>query len=570
MAGRVDDLEVPAGEGQDIALVNDVRSLRRSHRAEGAEVLEDADGLVAVEPVQVVVLYVAHVEALVEQLGLDRKGLFQPVDEYPRRRLLEQERHGAHVVGVRVREHDGVDVSRRDAVFGEELPDLLVALGEPAAGVDEDGAAGVLQHVAVGGGRPHVFVRLVGVDCRRGHPVLTQPHHTGDYLLHDLVGAAAYRHQPDVAVRAGDIVLFHEAVAAVDLQAGIDHFARHPRAEQLGHRDFLDRVLAVHVEPERVVGERAPGLDLGLHVREVVGDDLEVGYRLAERLALLRVLEGLVEGLLRPADRAERERQPLPGEHAHDLVETAVELAEQRVAGDDHVRESQLAGAGSAPAQLVQLARDLEPRGAGVHHEHRDAAITFLRVGLRREDHEVAARAVGYARLRAVYHPFFPVFQRFCLDGGDVAAGVRLGDRQAADPLALDARDEVLLFLLVGPVVEYVRHRDRDVRSDVRPDAARAALAHRFVEDSLRQHVITAAVLLRVSHPQVAQAAHLLERRARNLSRFLPLVGVGSELVEDEIGDALAEHLVLGLEQVAAHRYPPYARAPQPALHGYD
>ena len=63
-----------------------------------------------------------------------------------------------------------------------------------------------------------------------------------------------------------------------------------------------------------------------------------------------------------------------------------------------------------------------------------------LGVGLADEDDEVGARAVGDEGLGAVDHVFVAVADRRGADAGDVGAGARLGDPEAADLLALEAR----------------------------------------------------------------------------------------------------------------------------------
>ena len=71
-------------------------------------------------------------------------------------------------------------------------------------------------------------------------------------------------------------------------------------------------------------------------------------------------------------------------------------------------------------------------------------------VGLRHQEDEVRPGAVGDERLRAVDHVLVAVADRLGADPGDVGAGARLGDPEAADLLALDPRHQVALLLLLG------------------------------------------------------------------------------------------------------------------------
>ena len=93
--------------------------------------------------------------------------------------------------------------------------------------------------------------------------------------------------------------------------------------------------------------------------------------------------------------------------------------------------------------------------------------------------------------------------------------------------------------------------------ADVGSHATGLAVTEFLVQDGLVEDVVPAAVLLGVSHAQVAQIAHLQEDVPRHLARFFPLVGMRGELVDDEIMDGLAEHLVLLLEQLFAHGHLP-------------
>src|SRR4051795_4017664 len=92
-----------------------------------------------------------------------------------------------------------------------------------------------------------------------------------------------------VAVVALGRELLRVAVAAEDLDRLARPLARDPAREQLRLRT-LDRVrMARLLQARRAPDERARGLDLGLHVGELLLDRLERADRTAERLALLGV-----------------------------------------------------------------------------------------------------------------------------------------------------------------------------------------------------------------------------------------------------------------------------------------
>ena len=80
------------------------------------------------------------------------------------------------------------------------------------------------------------------------------------------------------------------------------------RGVQLGHRDLAHGVLAVREPPRGRVDELPRRLDLRRHLGELVAGDLEAPDRAAERLALGRVGERLVERLLGAPRRSPRRR----------------------------------------------------------------------------------------------------------------------------------------------------------------------------------------------------------------------------------------------------------------------
>src|SRR5829696_383864 len=144
----------------------------------------------------------------------------------------------------------------------------------------------------------HARARARSASCSGVNGGTLEPVAAPDDVEHDLVGPGADPVEPHVAPRALDPVLAHVAGAAVDLQALVGHLARDPRGVQLGHRDLAHGVLAVREPPGRGVDELARGLDLRRHVGELVPDRLEGADAAAERLALRRVAERLVERVL--------------------------------------------------------------------------------------------------------------------------------------------------------------------------------------------------------------------------------------------------------------------------------
>src|SRR3954469_18256372 len=91
-----------------------------------------------------------------------------------------------------------------------------------------------------------------------------QAHVLGDDRLHDPAGAAVDAVDAVVRVQAGDRVLVHEAVAAVQLEAAVDDAVRDLGAEQLGGGGLGGGQLAGVEGVQGAVGDGLGGVHLGL------------------------------------------------------------------------------------------------------------------------------------------------------------------------------------------------------------------------------------------------------------------------------------------------------------------
>ena len=78
----------------------------------------------------------------------------------------------------------------------------------------------------------------------------------------------------------------------MQLHALIKHLALQVRGPVLGHRRCGHVQLAFQMQGHALIDKHAANLNLGRHLRQLEPGVLEIGNRLAERLALSRVLEG--------------------------------------------------------------------------------------------------------------------------------------------------------------------------------------------------------------------------------------------------------------------------------------
>src|SRR5207253_1729041 len=120
----------------------------------------------------------------------------------------------------------------------------------------------------------------------------------------DLAGAFEKGVDLGVAVPLLDGEVADVAVAAADLDRLLGDLHRHLAGLELRHRAFgLGELATVAAFPQGPPDQRAGGLDLGRHVGEHEGDRLVLDQGASELLALLRVLQGELEGSASDAER---------------------------------------------------------------------------------------------------------------------------------------------------------------------------------------------------------------------------------------------------------------------------
>src|SRR3954447_11057305 len=366
-----------------------------------------------------------------------------------------------------------------------------------------------------------------------------------DHAL-DLARALADQQQRRVAVDALDLVLLGVAVAAVDAQGLLGAEAAGLRGEELGHARLEVRALAGVLHARGADGEHPRGLELGGHVGELELDHLVLGDRLAERLALLGVLDRQLEGALGQADAAGGDVDAADLERVHHLREALVEAAV--LAAEDRVRrrlvavEDQLGRLDALVAHLLDLGRDVEAgERAGVlldarlllADEARHALVALLGVGVgldEREDQR-AAQPVGDPHLRAVDLVRVVVdLLGGRLDRLDVGAELGLGQRERGAHLAGGHARQPLLLLLVGA----------ELQQQVGPDEVRV--------DHARDRDPAARELLDdhgVGREVQAEPLHLLDDGLRELVGAVVVLGIRDDLLVRELADHLGDRLLL-------------------------
>ena len=138
-------------------------------------------------------------------------------------------------------------------------------------------------------------------------------------------------------------------------------------------------------------------------------------------------------------------------------------------------------------------------------------------------------------------------------DAGQVAAGARLGHRDAEDRFTGDAlRQEAALLLLRAEALDVRRH-EPGVQREVQ---AAVAVAQVLLEQDLLVTEIPdagAAVAFRSLHQQQTLRTALAVDLPIHLALLVPAVPVRLDFLLEEAPHGIAEHVVLGLEDPALH-----------------
>ena len=266
--------------------------------------------------------------------------------------------------------------------------------------------------------------------------LLVPQHVAADDQPHHLVGAFQDLMHAHVAQHALDRMVAQIAVAAVQLQAAVDHVEAGIGREPLGHggeprapgsrRSTATAARSQH-QPRR--------LELGGVVGDAEAQRLEIGEPRAELLALPHVVDGAVEAELRAADRAGGDIEAPAVEPGHGDLEA---LALRRRCGwrpaPGNPRKSPWRSAATSSRASSPARRRKAPacpsrprcRRCRSARPRRCAPCTTIDVG---------DAAAGDERLGAVEHVVVAVAHGAGLQAGGVGAGIRLGQAIAREML---------------------------------------------------------------------------------------------------------------------------------------
>ena len=116
--------------------------------------------------------------------------------------------------------------------------------------------------------------------------------------------------------------------------------------------------------------------------------------------------------------------------------------------GDFAIGEDEFAARGGVDAEFFFFLADLEARRAFFDDQRGDAFFAFRRIGVDVDDGGIGGAAVGDPGFGAVDDVFVALLDGFGLERGGVGAGLRLGERVAADFFAAREGDAGIFFFV--------------------------------------------------------------------------------------------------------------------------
>src|SRR2546422_683861 len=262
-----------------------------------------------------------------------------------------------------------------------------------------------------------------------------------------------------VGPHAGDRVIRHKPVPAVELQALIDDAALAVGEPILGHGGREGIELAGDEAFDAVVEEYAGDMRLGLALRQLEARILKVDQRVAERPALLHVLGGDGDGSLRGCDGSHANRQALIAHLLHDLEAAPAFSGTEEVRGrDPHIVKKQLAGVLPVHADFFERAADaVAGKISCFNHDERNGLWSRrFRISFHREADEAGVPTVRNEHLGATDDVVVAVAARGRSYALEVRPGGGLAHRDRANQLTPRHSGEPIAFLRFAAVREDV------------------------------------------------------------------------------------------------------------------
>ena len=181
----------------------------------------------------------------------------------------------------------------------------------------------------------------------------------------------------------------------------------------------------------------------------------------------------------------------------------------------------------------------------GRHEKGADALLAFSGVGHGEDDRYLGVFAGGDELLSAAQHPTVTVAPRPCLDRRGVGAGLRLGQPETREHLALRHRLEKPPLLLVRAVLPDRHAADRVLHAEYRRD--RALAGGDLLHDQGIADMVGArpAIFLGHQHAHKAELAEFGYRLSRKPLLAVPFRGVRGKPFARKVAGGIAQHPLL-------------------------
>ncbi len=328
------------------------------------------------------------------------------------------------------------------------------------------------------------------------------------------------------------------AVAAMHVAGDAGDVERLAAIVALDDADRVGRQRALVEHPPRAQRDLQPQRDFGRHIGQLELHQLRRRQRAAELRTIERILARGTHTGLRRAHHA-------PGDAITRAVEAAerplqpLNIGQQRILAHLDILHHDFAGDARAQRQLALDLGRRQPLKAAFEDEAANAAA--MRVAFRPHHHDVGDRRVGDPHLAAVQPITAVDLGRTGAHAAGIAARIRLGQAETADPFAAGQFGQIFAALFLAAIGK------DGVHHQARLDAHRAAIARIDRLDLARHQAIgdiaqaCAAIVFRNRRPQHAERAEFghdfpiepFVEKGRADPRQQPLLRIGVRGVAD-------------------------------------
>ncbi len=353
----------------------------------------------------------------------------------------------------------------------------------------------------------------------------------------DLARAFPDLHQTHVPDDALHRIVAQVAVAAEDLERRVRGAARGLGRVELPLGCGASEGQTVVGQGRGAVDEEPARVELGPRLRELPLDHLELGERLAELLALLRVRGGGLDGRAAEPDRERADADAAAIEDLPHVAEGGADLADPIGVCDTAVGEHELGCIGSVQSHLLLALAGTKAGVAGGDAERGEPAVR----GRRDHDDESGDRAVRDELLRAVEDPPVAVAARGRLRRDRVRAGARFGERPRPEMIPAGERRQPAGLLLRRGGRQDVPDAERVVCGEGEGDRPIAG-PELLCDERRRDGVETGTGELgRDRETGEPERRELGQERHRELAALAPLRGARHDPLAHERADRVAD-----------------------------